>query len=213
MHIHIPKMPSSIDEATELASKMAHALWMKMPIAQQLILDALELLLMPRQALRMLVVASGLQVVLVVSWGVGMLISDTIERFTKKGQARRAIVERMNNALTFTSWRRAAQDLDKLNGVDEWRTIDECAFYDHRLIRKRIQDINTLMRKGDVFDLMFKFRGGLSRDQFGVQHEGLFSKCAAGTKELVEEYHDTVSQALEFIAESPPNDDVSNDYI
>ena len=44
--------------------------------------------------------------------------------------------------------------------------------------------------------------GGLARDQYGMQHEGLFSRATAGTKRIVEKYHDTVSYALEFICDS-----------
>lgn len=34
-----------------------------------------------------------------------------------------------------------------------------------------------------------------------MQHEGLFSKAKAGTKQIVEEYHDTVCEALNFICD------------
>lgn len=34
----------------------------------------------------------------------------------------------------------------------------------------------------DVFGLMFRLRGSLSRNQHGMLHEGLFSRAHAGTK-------------------------------
>lgn len=37
----------------------------------------------------------------------------------------------------------------------------------------------------DVFGLMFRLRGSLSRNQHGMLHEGLFSRAHAGTKVLV----------------------------
>jgi hypothetical protein len=34
-----------------------------------------------------------------------------------------------------------------------------------------------------------------------MQHEGLFSRAKAGTKQIVEEYHDTVCESLNFICD------------
>ena len=48
----------------------------------------------------------------------------------------------------------------------------------------------------------YSYTGGLARDQYGMQHEGLFSRATAGTKRIVEKYHDTVSYALDFICDS-----------
>ena len=79
---------------------------------------------------------------------------------------------------------------------------------------------------GDVFHLMFRLRGGLSRDQFGIQHEGkpkfynltgfyaigLFTRALAGTKYIVENHHNTICAALDFICDSPTTDDsIPND--
>ena len=60
------------------------------------------------------------------------------------------------------------------------------------------------MRRREIFDLLFLLRGSLSRNRFGLQHKGLFSKAQAGTKLLVETYHNVVCNALEFICDAPP---------
>ena len=64
-----------------------------------------------------------------------------------------------------------------------------------------------MMEHGDVFDLMFRLRGGLSRDQFGLQHPGLFTKAQAGTKLIIEKYHDTMAEALNYICDADPADE------
>jgi TAG lipase / steryl ester hydrolase / phospholipase A2 / LPA acyltransferase len=64
-----------------------------------------------------------------------------------------------------------------------------------------------MIDQNDIFDLMFRLRGGLARDMYGMQHEGLFSKSIIGTKELVENYHQTVVDALNCICDSNPGDD------
>jgi hypothetical protein len=41
-----------------------------------------------------------------------------------------------------------------------------------------------MAQRGDVFSLMFRLRGGLARDQYGMQHEGLFSRAISGTESV-----------------------------
>jgi len=45
------------------------------------------------------------------------------------------------------------------------------------------------------------------RDQFGMQHEGLFSRAMQGTKVLVEKYLETMAAGLNFICDSPIADE------
>jgi hypothetical protein len=87
-------------------------------------------------------------------------------------------------------------------GLDVWRQKDESGLYDCRVLRKRTNDIKWMIGQGDIFNLMFRIRGGLARDMYGMQHEGLFSKAAAGTKMLVEDYHSTVAASLNYICDS-----------
>jgi len=66
-----------------------------------------------------------------------------------------------------------------------------------------------MIHKGDVFNLMFTLRGGISRPQYGMLHEGLFSKALSGTKVLVENYLDTVQKCLQLICDA----DTTNEQI
>lgn len=65
------------------------------------------------------------------------------------------------------------------------------------------------MRRRDIFDLMFTLRGGIGRNHFGLLHEGLFSRAMAGSKLLIETYHNVVCAALDFVCDAPvaPNDE------
>ena len=92
--------------------------------------------------------------------------------------------------------------MDELRGFQSWREEDQCSLYDETILRKRILDMNGMMEEQNFFYLIFRLRGGLARDQYGMQHEGLFSKAMAGTKYLVERYHETVSRALNYICDS-----------
>jgi hypothetical protein len=49
-------------------------------------------------------------------------------------------------------------------------------------VQRRIKDLDRLVAQGDTFSLIFRLRGGLSRTQFGLCHEGLFNQAFSGTK-------------------------------
>ena len=128
-------------------------------------------------------------------------------------------------ATSYEEWQVFAGALDAERGYELWRKKDKCSLYDNTILRKRIQDMNEMMECQNFFYLIFRLRGGLARDQYGMQHgqeilsnhcdctftrfifttmksEGLFSKAMAGTKYLVEEYHETVARALNLICDS-----------
>jgi TAG lipase/steryl ester hydrolase/phospholipase A2/LPA acyltransferase len=50
---------------------------------------------------------------------------------------------------------------------------------------------------------MFTLRGGIGRNHFGLLHDELFSRSLAGTKHLVECYHNVVCEALDFVCDAP----------
>lgn len=50
---------------------------------------------------------------------------------------------------------------------------------------------------------MFVLRGSIGRNKFGLLHEGLFTKALAGSKVLVETYHNVVCAALDFVCDAP----------
>lgn len=68
-----------------------------------------------------------------------------------------------------------------------------------------------MMNTHDVFNLMFRLRGGLARDMYGIQNEGLFTRALGGTKYLIEDYHNTICEALDYICDSQ-QDEVRNSF-
>lgn len=111
-------------------------------------------------------------------------------------------------------WMDIAEQIDHIQGNDVWRTEKKCALYESERIQARIDELVHLMRRRDIFDLMFTLRGGIGRNHFGLLHEGLFSRAMAGSKLLIETYHNVVCAALDFVCDAPvaPNDDpIPND--
>ena len=71
-------------------------------------------------------------------------------------------------ARSYGEWQTTANQLDTERGFDKWRAEKECSLYDYKMLQKRINSMNEMISRGDVFDLMFRIRGGLARDQYGI---------------------------------------------
>jgi TAG lipase/steryl ester hydrolase/phospholipase A2/LPA acyltransferase len=160
----------------------------------------------PRQILFQLVLVGILQIA---AMGYETTLSAS-KRVLSLFSARRRRIQQlqglMAKAQSYQEWDKYAREMDTLTGFDAWRKQDETSLIDHVVLRKRIDDLEKLMRNGDVFDLMFKLRGGLARDQFGLCHEGLFNKAMAATKDIVENYHNIVCAALNYICDAEDDD-------
>lgn len=52
-----------------------------------------------------------------------------------------------------------------------------------------------------LFSLLFRLRGGLARDLYGINHQGLFTKACSGTKLIIEQYTKVVCKGLHYICQ------------
>jgi TAG lipase/steryl ester hydrolase/phospholipase A2/LPA acyltransferase len=106
-------------------------------------------------------------------------------------------------AITQDEWMDLAERIDNIQGNDVWRSDPNCPLYERDRISARIDEFVHLMRRQDIFELMFVLRGSIGRNKFGLLHEGLFTKALAGSKVLVETYHNVVCAALDFCCDAP----------
>eukprot|EP00586_Coscinodiscus_wailesii_P022114 CAMPEP_0172500758 /NCGR_PEP_ID=MMETSP1066-20121228/142682_1 /TAXON_ID=671091 /ORGANISM="Coscinodiscus wailesii, Strain CCMP2513" /LENGTH=312 /DNA_ID=CAMNT_0013275177 /DNA_START=142 /DNA_END=1077 /DNA_ORIENTATION=- len=122
--------------------------------------------------------------------------------FSKKTRKIRHHHKQLLAASTQDEWMSIAEQIDALEGNDTWRSDPECALYESDRIKSRVDELIHLMRRRDIFDLMFTLRGGIGRNKFGLLHFGLFSKAMAGTKLLIETYHNVVCSALDYVCDA-----------
>ena len=160
-----------------------------------------EILFSPKLMVRHLLVSIAIQTGLVSITGIGVLIEKLLRRFTVKGRQLNAIKESMKTAKSYAEWKRCAEELDALNSLDKWRLEEDSSLYDVKVLKKRMADIRTMLNSEDVFNMMFRLRGALSRDQFGMQQQGLFNRATGGTKVIVEEYHQLITNSLNYICD------------
>ncbi len=177
------------------------------PNIEKFIIDLLDTMFAPKQIIRQIAMISALQVMVIFYQGFNKIGKALYMQFTEIGRNEKKLLNELADATSFADWQKVAYKLDELRGNDQWRKVDESTLYDCKTLTKRISGTSEMLERGDVFNLMFRLRGGLARDQFGMQHAGLFTRAMAGTKHIVERYHDTMANALNFICDSPIADE------
>lgn len=197
----------SMPEIERLIMQLIDTLHEKSPMIKSAVFQFIEFAFGPRQIINHLLFLLGLQWVTITIEGIRSITSFGMSFLTSKGRKQLFLLQSLNKAKSYEEWQRIASELDRLRGFDEWQMIDVSSLYDYRVLKKRITDTIQMINQGDIFNLMFRMRGGLARDQFGILHEALFTKAMAGTKDIIEDYHETVMKALDFICDSPIADD------
>jgi hypothetical protein len=177
------------------------------PVAERLAIDVLDAMFAPKQILRQILIIMCIQASLLTFNSISEVIGNLLSYVTERGRTEKRLIEQLHNAKSYTEWRAIASRLDELHGHEAWRHEEDSVLYDCRMVKKRINGTIEMLERGDVFDLMFRLRGGLSRDQFGMQHSGLFTRAMGGTKAVIERYHETMARALNFICDSPISDE------
>ena len=114
------------------------------------------------------------------------IVNSLLSNFSSRSRLIRNLQKQQDEALSQDEWMDLAERIDSIQGNDVWRSDNNSQLYEGHRISARIDEFVHLMRRQDIFELMFVLRGGIGRNKFGLLHEGLFSKALAGTKVLVE---------------------------
>ena len=109
---------------------------------------------------------------------------------------------KMERAKDWKTWKESAEELDNLQGKDEWKNREQSPLYDYRLLRRRLKLIKHMQDTGDVEALVHHLRSGLLRGLGGNLHPELYSKSLVNTKTLIVNYQKEVRKALRFVLNS-----------
>jgi TAG lipase / steryl ester hydrolase / phospholipase A2 / LPA acyltransferase len=183
------------------------------PQIEKLVLSIIERTFGPQVIMQNIAMIAVLQITLLSYSSLSSVWSSIVLNITEQGRREKKLLEKAKVAKSFEEWQTIAEELDEIRGYDLWRHQNRSLLYDHKMLEKRIRFTREMMQRGDVFDLMFRMRSGLARDQFGMQHEGLFSRALVGTKVIVEQYLETVADGLNYICDAPIGDEEVTKYI
>jgi len=185
-----------VDEVTTL-------LLSNLPIMKKILAEVMDIVFVPKVIGKQLVLAVALQCGMVTVEQVWNLLRG-VAFYVMSSRSRliRQLKIEQSSAETQNQWMDLAEKIDNIQENDIWRSDPDCPLYERDRISSRIDEYVHLMRRRDIFELMFTLRGGIYRNKFGLLHEGLFSKALAGSKVLVESYHNVVCAALDFCADA-----------
>ena len=122
------------------------------------------------------------------------------------GTQRSRLQRAMQEARSYDAWKRAAKELDVLSGNDRWKQQDRTTLYDFATIRRRRDQLRALRQRGNNMGLVFALEEGVHGNLGGMGRPILFSKSHFGTKKLITEYVDAVSDALLHIEKLPDSE-------
>mmetsp|Transcript_12200 Transcript_12200/g.21752 ORF Transcript_12200/g.21752 Transcript_12200/m.21752 type:complete len:821 (-) Transcript_12200:15-2477(-) len=192
-----------------LINEAANTIINNLPEMRKGLLDALDFVFIPKQIASQFVLAVALETAMVTVNQIWHIFRSIAASVSTHSRLIRQLQSQTRMAESQDEWMDLAEQIDSIQGNDIWRTERTCALYECERIQARIDELVHLMRRRDIFDLMFTLRGGIGRNHFGLLHEGLFSRAMAGSKLLIETYHNVVCAALDFVCDAPvaPNDE------
>lgn len=106
----------------------------------------------------------------------------------------------LDHAPDYASWREIAAELDRLEGLDDWREDDTSDDYDYLLIKERLAEMRALREAGEVRHLAFMLNEGLHGNIGNIANPALHGVARCGTKRLIETYVNEVARCIDFIS-------------
>ena len=106
----------------------------------------------------------------------------------------------MDNAANYDEWKAAAIDHDRRKGYLKWKAVEKSNLYNHQTIRRRLERIRHFRETNDNQGLLFTLNEGIHGNLGGMGLPSLYRRAKFGTKDLINEYIDEVSSALEHLA-------------
>ena len=175
----------------------------QLPHLKQVTEQIIDLVFVPKVIAKQLALLVALEAGLVSVHQVTAIVQWVLSNFSSRSRLIRQLQQEQANSATQDEWMDLAERIDNIQGNDVWRSDPNCPLYERERIAARIDEFVHLMRRRDIFELMFVLRGSIGRNKFGLLHEGLFTKALAGSKVLIETYHNVVCAALDFVCDAP----------
>ncbi|KAJ6781479.1 hypothetical protein PWT90_02683 [Aphanocladium album] len=136
------------------------------------------------------------------------LSADERALLRKKEERKQVLTLRLKSAETLKHWQNAAEELDLLEGNDEWKCDFSDGDYNPCLIEERLTALEEARANGDILSMMHLIRTELSRDLGGMGNVDLYRHSYLGTKNLIERY---VASALQTIDAVVIHSAITND--
>ncbi len=102
----------------------------------------------------------------------------------------------MDHATDYASWQGAAVELDRRQGLDDWKEDETSHDYDWRLIRSRLRQLRQYRAEMDFRKVIHHLRQGMHWNIGNIGNPVLYTAARVGTKRLIQEYVEEVVATL-----------------
>jgi len=114
----------------------------------------------------------------------------------------RTIEQQLELAQDYYEWQKLAFQHDHLSGKEKWKQRDETSLYDFAQIRIRHDKLRRLLDDKNHAELLYALNEGVHGNMGGMGKPILYAQAKIGTKYLVDDYVNTIVEALRFIAQA-----------
>ena len=127
------------------------------------------------------------------------------QEFIQRGQSHQVyrikqLKQQLEHAQSYEEWKALALRIDEASGAQEWK-YDNCSpYFDAEVIAYRLTTLKRYRTMKRCRDVIYMLREGLTYDVANIAHPLLFSATYVGTKRIIEDYIEEVSQSLAYIA-------------
>jgi TAG lipase/steryl ester hydrolase/phospholipase A2/LPA acyltransferase len=117
-----------------------------------------------------------------------------------KSRALKNIEQDLAQAHSYPQWLALAAKHDRETGADVWRQQIESNLYDYSNLKIRLNTLRSLRRQKDDHGLLFVLNEGIHGNMAGMGKSMLYQHAKSGTKTLIEEYINEVSEVLKYLS-------------
>lgn len=133
--------------------------------------------------------------------GMDMLFKDLTQDINPHQAYRiKKLKSQLEKSESYEEWKMLALKIDEESGAQEWK-YDNCSpYFDAEIIAHRLSLLKRYRFQKRTHDLMYLLREGLTYDIANIAHPMLFTATYVGTKKIIEDYVEEVSESLAFVA-------------
>ncbi len=131
----------------------------------------------------------------------GFMAYETCSRYVSRKELRKQR-ELLTTTQDYEDWKKVATTLDEMNGSLGWRFVPQSSHYDYKYIKGIKLHLEELISENRLEECSSLLRGLMTRDFSGITSPNLYNYTLSGTKELIDEYYETILKCLQRIADS-----------
>ncbi|OCT54431.1 Lipase 5 [Cladophialophora carrionii] len=140
-------------------------------------------------------------------------LAEEIARYSRRPPEtpEQALIRRMNEAQSLAEYESCTVGLDHLQGHEAWKKEKDSIEpgYNPDVIENQVVRLQAAVIERDTAALHHLLRTGLSRDLGGMNSLRLYKHSWFGTKQLIDDYINTVLEAIDTFSETSSRNDIS----